>query len=183
MKMKYVSDWTQFILTPSTTQVWEWNNLFDLDDTGVGHQPMYYDEMSLQYAENSVPAAKIMVEIINQTDTPVESWVIATRQKTAFTAAQPLELARAMHVITLQADAGGQIKRLFMYASYGKTMGTRINTRDNAAASGGNVVASAYFQVKHESIDGSSNMTLFVRTTLVCYTKWFHSKIVDQTGS
>lgn len=43
------------------------NSLFDPDHTGVGHQPMYFDQMAALYKEYVVTGAKIIVTLYPQT--------------------------------------------------------------------------------------------------------------------
>lgn len=46
-------------------QVWQGNNLFDPNNTGTGHQPMYFDNYAALYSRYSVDKFKVTVSVLN----------------------------------------------------------------------------------------------------------------------
>ena len=51
----------------TNSYVFQLNNLFDPDTTGVGHQPMYFDNMATLWSKYKVDFAKIKVTVVNST--------------------------------------------------------------------------------------------------------------------
>lgn len=54
-----------------TGYVFRTNSMYDPDYTGVGHQPMFRDEMAAQYNFYTVLSSKIQITMINESTVPV----------------------------------------------------------------------------------------------------------------
>jgi hypothetical protein len=52
-------------------QVFRWNSIFDIDLTGVGHQPLYHDTYAAIYNDYVVVSARARVKFINTSTSPV----------------------------------------------------------------------------------------------------------------
>lgn len=65
-KLRYVDTYTLTSTTGSmATQIWRANSLFDPDETGVGHQPLYRDEYAGIYNHYVVLGSKITAYVCN----------------------------------------------------------------------------------------------------------------------
>lgn len=63
--LKYVEDSIAFSGVSPSAQVFRINSLFDPNLTGTGHQPLWFDQLSIPYGKYLVVAARVEAEIIN----------------------------------------------------------------------------------------------------------------------
>lgn len=180
--MKYVSEWTAITIGTAANRVWEWNNMEDLDLTGVGHQPLYYDEMNQIYLRNRVRAAKIMVEVANQAAVPVEITISPQHVATAPVTAFINELPYARHRISSDVNQGAPIVRVSNYMTYRKSIGSSVRNFLNQAQAGVAVDDGEFFNIHYQNLDGST-INLLTRTTIICYAQFFEPKQALQGAS
>ncbi len=189
VKLKYVSAWFPVITNgaaPSTRdEYWAWNNLFDLNFTGGGTQPLYYDQYAEKWIRNTVYSAKILVEYANDNAQMAEVTVIPTHNPAAhtFPTNNIQELPYAHHATSADVNQGAPVTRVGHYTSYSKMMGSHIRDQLNEAVFGFDVTDPTYFWVHYQSIDNATTIGGDARVTLILYCKMFEPKISSMTGS
>lgn len=84
-------------------RVYTANGVFDPDTTGVGHQPIGFDQVIAAYNHYSVIRAKITVTFLNNGDSPVRCGVYLNPESTAVT--DPAQLMENGLIKTATCDA------------------------------------------------------------------------------
>lgn len=135
-------------------QVFRANSLFDVDFTGVGHQPMYFDQISPLYSNYVVLGSKIKVlysAIVNATTTtqpsgPFEIGLLGDPNGTTSSTASTLaETSGCKSTFLNLAQGGNNVKMLSATYSPTRDLGLSADDDTTGAAVGTNPTQTWYW--------------------------------------
>lgn len=139
------------------------NSCFDPDYTSGGHQPQYYDQMSLLYTRYRVYGSRIAVAGINeQVGSALQVTVIPSSDITAFTTSTyPLEhpYATPMRLLGVGGLMSGVVSTAMGTARILGLRPREILDQDYSAATGSNPSSIWYWQVVAQNLSAENVMT------------------------
>lgn len=148
--------YTQFSLVTGGTggaagnAVFTCNGLFDPDITGVGHQPMGFDQMMQIYDHYTVLAAKATVHLTPRKDTtiPVVGGILLNADTTVVTDNQRLIENGMVKWELLPSQTQGMGRKFVLPVNISKFMGKNIIDEDDYRGdSGANPLEQVFFNV------------------------------------
>lgn len=183
----------------TNTYVFSMNSLWDPDTTGVGHQPMYFDNYAALFSRYRVNYAQVTVTVIN---TNVNT---ATANSTGTVTQQP-NYAYKLAIITdrgssdwpgkmnqLIEEGGpnikwryvapaltGKLPKLFHSGSPHKLTGLGFTDADLSAAVTASPATQAYFAIAITSADGVTNPPSMYLNVRIKYFVEFSDRVVTQ---
>lgn len=177
--MRYVGTY-QFYPDVFHIQTFRVNSCYDIDLTNVGHQPLYFDQLTAVYTNYEVTAFKMDVKIVNQSTT-TNSQVCC-----GFTAYDPSSqfyqvLAEQPFAKTVEVGLGQGNNRAKM-SIYGSTKRVEGYKAINQipqfwGTASTNPTFIVYGFVCVRAIDGISANNCFIEVDITQYVKWFDRKI------
>ncbi len=167
-------------VTPSFTNVFTLNGLFDVDITNVGHQPMGFDQFMRFYDRYEVRASKIMVQITNQE--VIETTVSVYPSETITPAAGINDAVEQNYGknITIASNESGGTKILRNYMTIRKLEGRQINSANFTGTATSNPTSTRYWILQGSSIDGN-NIDIALHLNLIYYVRFYKRRAL--TGS
>lgn len=163
------------------TRQYNLNSVFDPDRTGVGHQPMYFDQLAAVYGRYRVYAAAYEVTVSNA-NVPVRFVVVPHNQSSAPSNVEDAIETRWSQncIVNTMSDGGGNVKTLKRYISLKALLGEDLSDdRDQAlvTASPSNVVL---ISAMIEALDGSSTISsINFRFKLNYYVEFFDRNTIS----
>jgi len=146
----------QILLNPGTfltAGVYSANGMFDPNISGIGHQPLLFDQMSALYNHYTVLSAKISVAFMTSGDTAsTNSYIVALRTSSGTTVEtnvdRLMESGEALWTYIGQGNGGNSLAVLKKRNNLNKFFGHRVmNEDDNAGSISTNPAEQAYFHV------------------------------------
>lgn len=139
------------------------NSCFDPDYTSGGHQPQYYDQMSLLYTRYRVYGSRITVAAINeQVGAALQITVIPSSDITAFTTSTyPLEhpYATPMRLLGVGGLMSGTVSTAMPTARILGLCPREILDQDYSATTGSNPSSIWYWQIVAQDLSAENVMT------------------------
>lgn len=161
------------------------NSLFDPNLTGVGHQPMYFDQYALIYEKYRVMGAKISIRAINGTSSVAQYLILeaGTDQNLSNNVTRLLEQSRSSisRIVPAYSQSPTYIKR---YTSTRKACGltkSQIYDADFGADTTGSPQQLWYFNIIAAAIDSLSPADLYLMVSITYYCQFYDRKIQDQS--
>jgi len=153
------------------------NGLFDPNTTGSGHQPMYYDQMSLVYNHYTVIGSKIKISCVNVNGPSVSPafWVsLAQNDDSTVTYQNLATQAEQSDGQTRLSPAGAtSLPRMTSKWSAKKTFGGSVLANDNLQGSvGTNPAEQTFWVLCTQAVDGFSSVTMDVRIDIEYIAVW-----------
>lgn len=155
-------------LTPSSTvgqYTFRGNSCFDPDYTSGGHQPQYYDQMSLLYTRYRVYGSRIAVSGINeQVGAALQITVIPSSDITAFTTSTyPLEhpYATPMRLLGVGGLMSGSVSTAMATAHILGLRPREILDQDYSATIGSNPSSIWYWQIVCQNLSAENVLASF----------------------
>lgn len=171
---------------PSKYVFWA-HNLQDPNYTGVGHQPMFYDEMSAQYNKYCVVKSSIRIIIPPATtDNLVRTFHLwlddsATSVPATFTDLNEQHRGRSCNILS-QRNTPLIMRGWFDGPKYQKTTAKAyIGDQDNRTAAGSAPGYGRYWHLHCNETNGTALTDLKVQVEIIYYAHWSEPK--DHTGS
>lgn len=178
VKLKYSASFDRTGLGPVDNYFFRGNSLNDPDQTGVGFQPVGYDQMAAFYSRSRVLACKIKVRLLSQTTGGggfLRSVVLPTLSTTTSTnpavqASNPY--AKETYFGASQGQNKGFLRN---YITSKKMFGIKSLAQEQAysAAINANPASQWYWQVVTTALDGVSNFSYYLIVTLTYYTQFY----------
>lgn len=139
------------------------NSCFDPDYTSGGHQPQYYDQMSLLYTRYRVYGSRMTVAAINeQVGAALQITVIPSSDITAFTTSTyPLEhpYATPMRLLGVGGLMSGTVSTAMATARILGLRPREILDQDYSATTGSNPASIWYWQIVAQDLSAENVMT------------------------
>lgn len=194
MRHRYVSDLRT--LNPSgplAQHFWSANGMFDPDITGVGHQPMGYDQMAVFYNHYNVIGSKITVYCWAESQADLYNPILAVNISDDTTVTtnlqQLLENGRVKWVfcrtnpnLAVQGNSYARLKTGFSPKKFFTIKNMPDNTSLVGAAVGNNPTQQAYFCVSLGHPDGSADVQSHYMYVVIDYlTMWTEPKELAQS--
>lgn len=161
------------------------NSLYDPDLSGVGHQPLYFDQYALIYSKYRVLGAKITLRAINGQSSVAQYLVLesGTEQNISNNLTRLLEQSRGAIAKLVPASSQGPtyIKK---YCSTRKACGltkSQMSDQDYAADTNASPTQLWYFNLVVTSIDSLSPCDLYMMVSLVYYVQFYDRMLMNQS--
>jgi hypothetical protein len=151
------------------------NSVYDPNRTGVGHQPMYHDQMVVLYNRYRVRgfAYEIIISNLNTPATVVVSLTNGSVGPLSATDASENPYSKQAIVNTM-ANGGGSVRKFKGYVSLKTILGENITDDRDQAQSGYSPSNTVLLAIQTETLDGATNITsLNIYVKLKYYTEWF----------
>lgn len=180
-KFKYTDN---FLLTGSGTTAWNFliNSLYDVDNTGSGHQPRFYDQLvaSNLYNKYEVYGFKYNFEFLNLVDDgPALITVYTADLLTSGTAEECSEIKGAI-TKTLPLARNSFPRTIKGYANIKAIMGVS-DIRDNTGLYNSSPPDPAWLQIVCDSLAGATDIKVNVRLSFIFYAKVFELRTPQQS--
>lgn len=175
-KIKYA---TQFSLIDgtgglTTSYVFRGNSAYDPDYTGVGSQPVGYDEWSAFYGKYKVNASSIRLVFMSQSNSsPTANIMLSCTPTIDLTVTDPVQLSlnpytRTRFIATANGNAG--VVHIKNYMASKKVFGDKTaNDEDYEATISGNPFNQWFWKILAQSVDQSSTINVQVFATITYY--------------
>lgn len=165
--------------------VFRGNSPFDPDQTGVGSQPLGYDQWSAFYSQTYTAASKISIDLWNTSANINGQLITVIPTETAYTNAtiitnpisqQPYAITKGMLPV---ANGYGNRTKIRAYMTTNKMYGQRQTENDDQfqANTGANPAAQWFWNVVLESINGTINVCQSCGIIKLTYYTKFHKRI------
>ena len=169
----------------TVVHVFRGNSLYDPDYSGIGHQPMYFDQYSLVYERYRVLGAKISVRAINGNDAIAHYLVLQTGTDiyAGLNLERMLEQPRSgiSKIIPSSSQAPTYIKQ---YCSTRKACGltkSQVMDADYSSLTSSNPNQLWYFNIITQTINNLAVADLYCMVSIVYYVQFFDRLIADQS--
>ncbi len=193
-KLRYTA---QFTITTTAGSVFRQNfranGLFDPDLTGVGHQPLYFDQYGLFFRRYVVYGVKIDLTFVDTQSTPgpvvshVAMIAFDDGELAAVNLDNPIEIrekARSRYRL-ITTHTGSPPQKLSMYVGIAQLHGMNkmtLNTDDTFSASiTADPVRTALIQIAVQDFFQSQALLLGMAVRLTYYCKFFDRQYVGQS--
>lgn len=146
----------------SVSHIFAVNGLYDPNITGVGHQPLGFDQMMLFFANYSVISAKIYVSIHNSDGThPMLTGVYITDDSTS--SPDPIEIienGNGVYTLLTEHALGNDTANMELYCNTKQFLGKKYDEVDSMGSATANPGQMVYFQVwaatQNAAVDGGN---------------------------
>lgn len=183
--LTYVSEKLTFTTTGGIERynLFNINSLYDPDRTGIGHQPLGYDQLSALYNNYRVLGSSIRVWARNDTDSTPFKILISTSSNTSGPAG--IDAAQEGRVKTRMGGDQGKVMFVKAYRKmptvFGVTKEQYLIEKDYGADVGSNPVNCGIWQVWVEPFDESSTIGISVKVEITYYARFTSPKWVIQS--
>lgn len=157
------------------------NSIFDPDYTGVGAQPMWHDEFALLYNRYTVYASKITASFIQKSGSGESAytnvWVMPKDVTTlALASDDAIETNRCKSSVLGPNTGGDGTATLSHYQNIANIIGKpKSESSDDilSAPFGSNPGRQSFWHVGAGTIDGLTNVNIYVKVKMVYYCRFF----------
>lgn len=191
IKMRYRDNYVLTSNTPSpfTQRAWLLNSIYDPDNTGIGHQPLTYDQWALFYLSYRVYKTDVVIHLANQETEAVQiGWTVQPDDNTlAVTDAafeQPHTFTKILGGINGQNRA--MIKRSVYHPRILGQQSKQYRANENTYSTWyNNPPTKIYGLLFAESIDSSTTPNVSVNVTLIFHLEMFDRKeaLISTSGT
>ncbi len=160
---------------------------FDPNLTGVGHQPLGFDQWATFYTKYRVHGIKYEFTFINtSTTTQSDAIVLPKDQNTVTTSANTLwERPYTKRKILGVEGSGQAVKTIRGYINPSRVLGfskLQYNTDDlTHALVGSNPSTMAFLQIYVSPVDQATDITVIVRAKLTYYVEFFQRQLLTES--
>ncbi len=169
-------------------QLWRCNSLFDPDQSGAGHQPLGFDQMTTFYNRYLVKACKIEIAVTNRGSAGVSWIIVPTNDVTGFSGDwdQALEQNRSCKIITSDAEGSGiatrKLTKWFSMRGITGVTKSKYNSDDRYAAIMTADPAEAIgLQWVARASDAATNVTCDLQVRLTFNAVFYDRKVLAQS--
>jgi hypothetical protein len=151
-------------------QQYRLNSLYDPDLTGAGHQPSYYDVLSLVYNQYYVRGAQFKIEFVNQTTVGLIGVVYYAPEQTSTQTVEQLSESKFAKRFVVGPSTGNNTKTITMpYMTISEIWGQRITESDSDFYSSVTTspINGVYVAFRLIAADGSTSISCAYRAELV----------------
>lgn len=158
-----------------SAQLWRANSLFDPDQSGVGHQPLGFDQYSAFYANYQVNGFSITLDIRNDAAVSIKGVLCFSDTDSSSNNVSQCSEMKYAYPFTIGPLTGQNNYRIKKFISMRKLHGLRRteNEENLQAAVGSNPADPGYCWVKFESMDGATNVKVFCIARIKYYARMF----------
>lgn len=166
------------------THVFSANSLFDPDFTGVGHQPVGFDQIMPMYDHYTVIGARIRVNCTNTDPGSPQTVVVSLRDNTTTVndIGRTIENGRCRWVTLSESVAGGATKTMTMGFSANKFFGHKVLDGDKYKGTISTSPAdSAYFHITAAPLEGVDAASIRCNITIEYIAVLTEPKLLSQS--
>lgn len=165
-------------------QVFRGNSIYDPNATGVGHQPMYFDQYSVVYEHYRVYAAKIKVQAMNYSIVTTSLILQTGTDQTILSDISALLEQSKAHQSRILPVSGRFPSTISQYCTTRKACGlskAQAADRDYAALTTANPAQLWYFNLLASNQDNLTPVDVFAIFQVTYYVQFYDRKISDQS--
>lgn len=166
------------------THVFQANSLYDPDYTGVGHQPIGYDQIMPMYDHYTVIGSRIRVSATNTDGGTPQTIVVALKDNvTAINdVGRTIENGQCRWGVLSESVAGGATKTLTLGFSANKFFGCNVLDGDKYKGfEGGNPNEGAYFHITVAPLEGVDAASVRCNVTIEYVAVLTEPKVLAQS--
>lgn len=170
--------WEQLSLTDSGGYVhhqFSCNGMYDPNTTGVGHQPMYYDQLAALYDHYTVIGSKIKWTIVPQGTSVQAPYKITTwiNDDTATTGASA-SFQENKFAQTRICQGGVNPDRIVLTQKWSakKFFGNVLANDELKGGTSANLIEQSHFQISFRSLDGVSTISVYAIAEITYIAIW-----------
>lgn len=164
------------------------NGLWDPDVSGVGHQPLAFDQWMTLYKNYRVRASKIQIELLTEsaTSTTQNCYVVLIPQNstTAITATQ-IDWVSELPYSKVRPFNIAKPLTLSNYASVAKILGvqrSQVSTDDKYAGDATSNPTNTFgWGIYMQPADASATTTIYAKVRIIYYAEFYNRLIVAQS--
>jgi len=173
-KLVYCGSTTLTGSAAPSAQVINANSLYDPDDTNIGHQPKYFDQLIAMYGRYLVHGIKYEVQFNNGASTAAFGVVAFNEVDTSSRTVESLQENRYAQNVNLGAISGSSTATVKGYMSMAKLHGqAKLDNDPNQYATvSSNPTDRAFMFIKVSSCDGTSTANVYIKFKIVYYCKF-----------
>lgn len=177
VKLRYVDYRHSTDAGGTVTQIWRGNAPFDPDQTGVGSQPVGYDQLSAFYERYRVFGCRIRIQVHNADAVPTFCGIRADTGPTPTAFADIADFQSQIDGRGAWAESSTNPRStitLKMYRTTAQMCNTNTNSDDTQtqALINSNPSFGWYYVFHAENADGG-NLAIYVRTEITYYVRFF----------
>lgn len=185
VKLAYAEVFRPTVVAAQQDYTFKGNDVFDPNSTGVGHQPLYFDQYAAIYQKYRVFGSSIRVDLINVSgDSAVLATVVPHTLVTALTMewAQEWQRSRTPRIVPIAQRYPIRVKD---YTTTRKVIGANkamMSADDVLTASVTTSPSNPWFwHIIVSSIDGLTFLDLYINVKIVYYVQFYDPQTVSQS--
>ncbi len=172
-KLKYTATNTSSA-TAAFAYIYSLNSAFDPDVTGIGGQPLGFDQYSTLYNKYQVMGSKISVKMINDSTTvSILAALYPSTSSSPVTYSEGAEQKYSQWRYINNSHGANNMKTMSKYLSVRKLIGRNTNSQNFTALSSANPASRQYWIITGRSLDGIAAATAYFFVDITYYIKWF----------
>lgn len=150
------------------------NSLFDPDATGIGTQPLGFDQWMNFYEKFEVRGSRIQVTVYNLSSTvTTEVIVYPSNSATAITATNTaIEQPYSRKMVSAGINSRA-FSRMSNYITVKKLLGRQIQSVNYTGSESANPTVSLFWHTLAASIDGATNINIVMEVKLIYYVRLY----------
>lgn len=187
LKFQYVNNLSFTAATGLGIQRYSLNNMFDMNNSGGGHQPKGYDEWSVFYQRYIVYGVAIEARLLSTGETGTVGMLPHTEATAPTTSSTPQSVMENNGCMYRMVPSNNTRPVIFKkYYAINKVVGIpkmklMLDDAYSSLTSGGPLDI-AYVSIWGQALDELSNFTVQGRVRLTIYAKMFDPKVVAQSS-
>jgi hypothetical protein len=160
----------------SSLRVISMNGLYDPDVTGVGHQPMGFDQLMAIYGRYQVMRCTVKATCTNLSNTAIQMTILPSLVSTAIGSSHvAAEQLWAKTILISNSTGGMNTKSLTLSMSPARFIGRAVTSVNYTGDASNNPALQMYDKIQLYSADGTSNVTAEVLLE-VTYDAYFYNR-------
>lgn len=183
MKHKYADSFSFASGATPHTQFFRLNSMYDPDQSGVGHQPYYYDQMTPLYNRCIVYGCHVKLKATCGTNQAIVGFKDQIDTSAISTAVDACERPNAKYALLNNGAKGAYLSKYFpINKLFGVTKSMVLNGEmDFSHDASGNPLRQWYLQIFAQNPDSSTATNIQYTIELIYYTKWIDRKRQNQS--
>lgn len=181
VKLEYTDTYI-YAAAPTQNRVYAYNDLFDPNVSGVGVQPVGFDQWCAFYGRYEVLSCRVVSELYNAAAANLTIMcVYPTLSTTAVTSTA--DAAGQPDVVTLRTSGTSGVPfasatRLYTSA---RLIGRNTYSLNFTGAAGASPANRLYLQYMFASLDGATNLNIVLRVRMVFFVRFYERNALDRS--
>jgi len=179
VKLKYNDTVNLVNIAGFGSYLFSMNSLFDPDATGVGQQPLLFDQYALLYNEYEVKASKINVRFLSQSQQSMKAIVYPSNTATPSSDISALSEQPYSKSKWLNNANSAYFSNLTSYMRVVKMEGRNTNSLNFVSTVTGNPSNQKFWHIALNSPTGADVSAVHIDVTIIYYARFFRRKFIS----